>query len=113
MDSDVGDHACINELALHKVAGKLDALRLDHLAGDCELDLAGELRILAFFYCLELITTLLAVTPLRLGARGQQHLRVYNARHVREDMPAVETCIARPHARTNGGIRQDDRGEEK
>src|SRR3546814_11516553 len=46
MDIEVGDHACINELALHKVAGKLDALRLDHLAGDCELDLAGELRIL-------------------------------------------------------------------
>src|SRR3546814_12316717 len=26
MDIEVGDHACINELALHKVAGKLDAL---------------------------------------------------------------------------------------
>src|SRR3546814_12506621 len=73
MDIEVGDHACINELALHKVAGKLDALRLDHLAGACELDLAGELRILAFLYGLDIIPKLLAVTLIRLGARAQHH----------------------------------------
>src|SRR3546814_13305554 len=71
MDIEVGDHACINELALHKVAGKLDALRLDHLAGACELDLPGGLRIHAVFYGLDTFPKHPEWTPLRLRARGQ------------------------------------------
>src|SRR3546814_13183660 len=71
----------------------------------CELDLAGELRILAFFYGLDIIPKLLAVTPLRLGARGQHHLRVYDARLVGEVMRAVEPFIVQPIGRTIGGSR--------
>src|SRR3546814_5760491 len=47
MDIEVGDHAGIDELALHKVAGELDALRLIHLARDRELDLARKLCVFA------------------------------------------------------------------
>ncbi len=40
MNIEIGDHAVIDKLALHEVAGKLDALCLVHLAWDGELDLA-------------------------------------------------------------------------
>jgi hypothetical protein len=47
MDIEVSDHAAINKLGLHNIAGKIDALLLSHLARNCELDFAGKLRVLA------------------------------------------------------------------
>jgi hypothetical protein len=72
MDIEIGDHAAIDKLALDKVAGQLDAIRLDHLAGNGELDLTGQLCVLAQFRRLDIVPQLLAVFPL-LGRAVRQH----------------------------------------
>lgn len=46
MHIEVGDHALIDKLRLHEVAGEFDALGLRHLARKGELDLAGEPGVL-------------------------------------------------------------------
>src|SRR3546814_5701037 len=76
MDIEVGDHAGIDELALHKVAGELDALRLIHLARDRELDLARKLCVFALLERLDIIPEAFAHPPLIgriLGERSEEH----------------------------------------
>src|SRR3546814_5113426 len=67
MDIEVGDHAGIDELALHKVAGELDALRLIHLARDRELDLARKLFVFALLERLALIPEAFSAEERRVG----------------------------------------------
>ena len=55
MHVEVGDHAAIDKLLLHEIAGELDALLLVHLARNRELHLAGKLRVLALLACLHLV----------------------------------------------------------
>jgi len=51
----IGDHAAINELGLHEIAGKLDTIGLGRLARDGKLDLAGKLRVLALLERLDIV----------------------------------------------------------
>src|SRR3546814_9469130 len=48
MHIQIRDHAAFDKLGLHKIAGKLDAIVLAHLARNGKFNLAGELRVLAF-----------------------------------------------------------------
>ena len=63
MHIEIGDHPPINELGLDKIPRQLDALRLAHLSGYRELDLAGELGVLAHLAGLDLVPQRLAVLP--------------------------------------------------
>src|SRR3546814_20052803 len=72
MDIEVGDHAGIAELPLHKVAGALDALRLIHLARDRELDLAPTLCVFALLDRPDLLPDAFAHPPLPGPILGAQ-----------------------------------------
>ena len=73
MHIEISDHAPI-EFGPHEVAGKLDSLRLCHLAWNGELRLAGKLRVLADFECLDIVPEPFAVAPCRRRIFGQHHL---------------------------------------
>ena len=64
MHIEIGDHALIDELRLHEVAGEFDALGLRHLARKGELDLAGKLGVLADLERLDIVPEPFAVAPL-------------------------------------------------
>src|SRR3546814_8171165 len=55
MHVEIGDHAAFDELTLAELARERDPLLVRHLARDGELDLAGELRILALLDRLVLV----------------------------------------------------------
>ena len=55
MHIEIGDHAQTNEFGPHEVAGEFDALRLTHLAGNGEFDLAGKLGIFPDFERLDIV----------------------------------------------------------
>src|SRR3954451_9891867 len=55
MHVEVGHHAARDELLLHELAGERDGLSTDKLARHSELDLAGELRVLALLAGLDLV----------------------------------------------------------
>src|SRR3546814_5851936 len=84
MDIEVGDHAGIDELALHKVAGELDALRLIHLARDRELELARKLCVYALLERLDIIPEAFAHPPLIGRILGEQHFVVRSEEHTSE-----------------------------
>ena len=84
MHIEIGDHPAIDELLLHEVPRQLDALRLAHLSWYRELDLTGELGVLADLAGLDLVPQHLAVLP-ALGRTFRGHdLGVNDAGLVRE-----------------------------
>ena len=100
---EVGDHAAIDHLALDKVAGQLDALRLVHLAGNGELDFAGELGVLTLLAGLDRVPKGGAVRQVLGRAIRQHHLGMDDAALVREVVVAIQPPIVEPRGRAIGG----------
>jgi hypothetical protein len=103
MDIEIGDHAPVDEFTLHEVAGKLDPVRLVHLAGNGELDLAGELRVLAQFRRLDIIPELFTVAPFLRRAIGQHDFAVHDAGLIGEVVVAAQALITQARGRAIGG----------
>jgi hypothetical protein len=101
MHIEVGDHAAIDKLGLHEIAGKLDALGLAHLARDGELDFAGKLRVLALLERLDIVPEAFAVAP-RFGRVLRQHDFAMDDAARAEIMVAVEALVVQPLARAIG-----------
>ena len=120
MHIEIGDHAAIDELVAHEVAGQLDALLLGHLARDRELDLARKLRVDPLLGRLDLVPQLFAVGEMLGRAVRQHHFGMDDARLVREVVVPVEPLVVQPRRRAIGGGRQrarsgsarDDLGRE-
>ena len=75
MDGEVHHHALGHERALSELAQQLDLLVLPELDGERQLDLAGELRILALLRCLDGVPKRLSVKdPRRRAFRGEDLL---------------------------------------
>ena len=70
MHIEVGDHALIDKLGLHKVAGEFDALGLRHLARKGELDLAGKLGVLPDLEGFDIVPEPFAVAPCSGASSG-------------------------------------------
>tara|TARA_Y100001933_G_scaffold111153_2_gene111279 strand:+ start:3406 stop:3828 length:423 start_codon:yes stop_codon:yes gene_type:complete len=96
MDVKVGDHAAFHKLGLHKVARNVDALLLVELARDRELDLAGELRVLAQFGHLDLVPQGRAVAQTFRRAFRQHHFGMNDANLVGEVVRTIEPVIVEP-----------------
>ena len=109
MHIEIGDHAAIDELGLHELAREANALRLVQLARDRELDLAGELRVLAKLGRLDRIPELFAVGEILRRAVRQHHFAVDDARLVREIVMAIEPLVVQPRGRAIGRRRQGGR----
>jgi len=96
MHVEVGDHAPINELGLHEIAGQFDALALRHLAGNGEFDLAGKLGVLAHLTRLDIVPQPLAVGQ-RLGRTLRQHdFRMHDAAFVGEVLLTAQPLVTQP-----------------
>ena len=89
MHIEIGDHALIDELGLHEVAGEFDALCLCHLARNGEFDLAGKLGVLADFECLDIVPQPFAVAPRLRRILRQHHLGMDDAALVGKVVAAV------------------------
>ena len=76
---EIGDHAEVDELALHEVPGQRDPIGLAHLAGNGELDLARELGVDPLLGGLDVVPQPLAIAPCLRRLLGQHHLRVDDA----------------------------------
>jgi hypothetical protein len=61
MHIEIGDHAAVNELALHELPSQPNAFGLVELARDRELDLARQLRVDTLLASLDRIPQFLAV----------------------------------------------------
>jgi hypothetical protein len=90
---EIGDHAAIDELALDEVARQPDALGLVQLARNGELDLAGQLGVLAQLGRLDRIPQLFAVVPLARARHPAASPRNGRRRLVREVVMAIEPLI--------------------
>ncbi|MCY1170356.1 hypothetical protein D9M73_104240 [compost metagenome] len=102
MHVQIGDHAAVDKLVAHEVAGERDALFLGHFSGNRELDLAGELRVDPLLGRFDLVPQLFAVGQMLRRALGQQHFGVNDAGLVREVVMAVEPLVVQPRSRTIG-----------
>ena len=96
MHIEVGDHALIDKLRLHEVAGQFDALRLGHLARKGELDLAGKLGVLADLERLDIVPKPLAVAPRLRRILRQHDLGMDDAALGREVVAALKPVVAQP-----------------
>jgi hypothetical protein len=105
MHVEVGDHAPIDELRLHKVAGEFDALRLRHLARQGELDLASKLGVLPDLERLNIVPQPFAVAPLFGRVLRQHDLGMDNAAFAGEVVAALKPVVAQPRGRAVGGGR--------
>lgn len=103
MHIEIGDHAPIDELRPNEVAGKLDALRLSHLARDGEFHLAGELGVLADLEGLDIVPEPFAVGPCLGRVVRQHHLGMDDAALGREVVAALEPVVPQPRRRAVGG----------
>src|SRR5690606_1702715 len=90
------------KLGLREVTGQFDALRLRHLAGNGELDLAGKLGILTQFGGFDIVPQPFAVGPMLGCVLRQQHLGVHHAALGREVLITVEPVVAQPRGRAVG-----------
>src|SRR3546814_19891508 len=82
----IGDQAAFDELTLDELARERDPLLVRHLARDGELDLAGELRILALLDRLDLVPQRFAVVQTLGRVLGQHHFGMDDARLAGEIM---------------------------
>ena len=105
MHVDVGDHAARDKLLGHEVPGERDALLPGHLARNRELDLAGELRVLALFGRLNLVPQRRPVMQTLGRARRQHDLGMDDAGLVRKVVMAVEPLVMEAGGGAIGGGR--------
>jgi hypothetical protein len=102
MHIEVRDHPSIDELGLHKIPRQLHALRLVHLSWYRELDLSGELGVLALLAKLDLVPQGLAVLP-ALGRTLRGHdLRMHHAALVGEVVATSKPLVLQARRRTIG-----------
>ena len=105
MHIEVSDHALIDKLGLHEVAGKLDALGLCHLARNGELHLAGKLRVFSDLEGFDIVPEPFAVAPL-LGRFLRQHdLGMDDTALGREVVATLQPLVVQPRGRAVGGRR--------
>ncbi len=102
MHVEIGDHAAIDELGFHELARQPDAFRLVQLAGQRELDLASQLRVLADLYRLDVIPQPLEIKQMLRRAIGQHDFGMDDAGLVRKVVGAIEPFIAQPGGRAIG-----------
>ena len=100
---EIGDHALIDELGLHEVAGEFDALCLTHFARDGEFDLAGKLGVLADFERLDIVPQPFAVAPCLRRVFWQYHLGMDDAALGGKIVAAIKPLVAQPRTRAVGG----------
>ena len=103
MHIEVGDHALIDKLRLHEVAGEFDALCSRHLARKGELDLAGELGVLPDLERLDIVPEPFAVAPCLGRILWQHDLGMDHAALVGEVVTALKPVVAQPRGRSVGG----------
>ena len=103
MHIEIGDHAPIDELGPHEVAGEFNALRLRQLARKGEFDLAGKLGVLADFERLDIVPQPFAVAPCLRRVLRQHHLGMDDAALAGKVVAAVKPLVAQPRSRTIGG----------
>ncbi len=103
MHIQVSNHALIDKFGLREVSGKLDPLRLRHLARNGELHLAGKLGVLANLERLDIVPEPFAVGPLLRCVLGQQHLGMDDAALGGKVLHAVDALVAHPRGRAVGG----------
>ena len=103
MHIEIGDHALIDELRLHEVAGEFDALGLRHLARNGELDLAGKLGVLPDLERLDIVPEPFAVAPCLRRILRQHDLGMDDAALVGEIVAALKPLVAQPRGRAVGG----------
>jgi len=96
MHIEIRDHAARDELTGHKVAGEADAFDLVQLARDGELDLAGELRVLAHFGGFDRVPQRFAIGKMLGRAVGQQDFGMNDAGLVGEVVMPVEPLVMEP-----------------
>ncbi len=105
MHIEIGDHAPIDELGPHEVAGQFDAVALTHLARNGEFDLAGKLRVLADFECLDIVPQPFAVAPDLRCVLRQHHLGMHDAALAGKVLAPVQALVAQPRGGAVGGRR--------
>jgi hypothetical protein len=105
MHVEIGDHAPVDELSSHEVAGQLDRLRLRHLARQGELQLARELRVAAEFAGLDRVPEPFPVGQDIRRTLGQQHLGMHDAALGGEVVTALDPVVPEPRGRPVGGGR--------
>jgi hypothetical protein len=93
----------IDEFALSEVAGEFNALRLTHLAGKREFDLAGKLGIFTDFEGLDIVPEPLAVGPGLRRILRQHHLGMDDAALAGKILITAEPLVAQPRGRAVGG----------
>jgi hypothetical protein len=103
MHIEIGDHAPIDELGLHEVAGEFDALCLCHLARKGEFDLAGKLSIPANLEGLDIVPQPFAVDPCLRRVLRQHHLGMDDAALGGKIVAAIKPLVAQPRTRAVGG----------
>src|SRR3546814_5355400 len=101
MHGEIGDHAAFDELTLDEPARERDPLLVRHLARDGELDLAGELRILALLDRLDLVPQRFAVVQTLGRVLGQHHFGMDDARLAGEIMIPPEPFVMRSEEHTS------------
>jgi hypothetical protein len=106
MDVEVGDHAPSDKLSLDEVARQFDALALVELAGEGELDLAGQLGILPLLGRLDRIPQTFPLPKFLGSAGGRHHLGINDTALVGKIVMAIETLIVKPGCRAIGGRRE-------
>ncbi len=105
MHIEVGDHAPVDELGLHEVAGEFDALRLRHLARKREFHLAGELCVLPDLEGLDIVPKPFAVAPRLRRILRQHDLGMDDAALGGKIVAALKPVVAQPRGRAIGGGR--------
>jgi hypothetical protein len=103
---EIGDHTAVDKLGFHKLAREPDALDLVQLMRDRELDLARELRILAYLGGLDRVPEFIAILQLLWRPIRQHHLGVDDAGLVAEVVAPVEPLVVQPRGGAIGCRRQ-------
>lgn len=103
MDIQIRDHAARDKLLGDEIAGKVDTLRLVHLARNRKLNLAGKLRVLALLGGLDLVPEGFPIRQAFGRTLGQHDLAMLDARLGAKIMVAVEAFVVQPLASSIGG----------
>lgn len=103
MDIEVGDHALGDKFPFDEIPRQFDALAFVQFARNRELDLAGELGVLAFLGGFDRVPKRFTF-PERIGnALGRYHLGMNDAALAHEIVMAIETPVIEPRGRAIGG----------
>ena len=107
MHVEIGHHAAVDEQLLHDGPGELDVLRLRQLVRQRELDVTGQLGVLAPLCRLDRVPQTLPVGELVRCPRRQQDRRVQEVGLVLEVVAPVAPRVVQPGRGPIGGGRHD------